>query len=77
MLDDRRIYLHAKRGNLRSDVDGLTHTKQLLNLVCIIYNKITAVYECKRGLATNDQISVLSLNFDTTICYCFRYACQF
>ena len=25
------FYLHARKGNMRSDVDGLTHTKQLQN----------------------------------------------
>ena len=32
MSDDRRLYLH----DLRSDVDGFIHTKQLLNLLCSI-----------------------------------------
>ena len=27
----------TKKINMRSDVDGLTHTKQLLNIVCIVY----------------------------------------
>ena len=34
---DRRLYLHNSKWNSRSDVDGLTHTKQLLNLLCIVY----------------------------------------
>ena len=34
---DRRLYLHDSKRNPRSDVDGLTHTKQLLNLLCIVY----------------------------------------
>ena len=32
LSDDRRLYLHD-----RSEVDGLIHTKQLLNLLCIVY----------------------------------------
>ena len=36
LSDVRRLYLHDSKWNLRSDVDGLTHTKQLLNLVCIV-----------------------------------------
>ena len=36
LSDDRRLYLHDKKRNLRSDVDGLTHTKQLI-LFCIVY----------------------------------------
>ena len=32
------LYLHDSKWNLRSDVDGLNHTKYLLNLVCIVYN---------------------------------------
>ena len=34
---DRRLYLHARNRALRSDVDRLTLTKQLLNSVCIGY----------------------------------------
>ena len=37
---DRRLYLHDSKRNLRSDVDGLIHTKQLLNLLCIVYKLI-------------------------------------
>ena len=37
MSDDRRLYLHDSKLNLRSDVDGFIHTKQLLNLLCIVY----------------------------------------
>ena len=37
LSDDRRLYLHNSKWNSRSDVDGLTHTKQLLNLLCIVY----------------------------------------
>ena len=37
LSDDRRLYLHDRKWNLRSDVDGLTHTKQLLNLLFIVY----------------------------------------
>ena len=36
LSDDRRLYLHDSKWNSRSDVDGLTHTKQLLNLLCIV-----------------------------------------
>ena len=34
LSDDGRLYLHDSKLNSRSDVDGLTHTKQLLNLLC-------------------------------------------
>ena len=34
---DRRLYLHDSKWNSRSDVDWLTHTKQLLSLLCIVY----------------------------------------
>ena len=37
LSDDRRLYLHYGKWNSRSNVDGLTHTKQLLNLLCIVY----------------------------------------
>ena len=37
LSDDRRLNLHDSIWNSRSDVDGLTHTKQLLNLLCIVY----------------------------------------
>ena len=37
LSDDRRLYLHDSKWNSRYDVDGLTHTKQLLNLLCIVY----------------------------------------
>ena len=37
LSDGRRLYLHDSKWNSRSDVDGLTHTKQLLNLLCIVY----------------------------------------
>ena len=37
LSDDRRLYLHDSKFNQRSDVDGLIHTKQLLNLLCIVY----------------------------------------
>ena len=37
LSDDRRLYLHDSKWNSRSDVDGITHTKQLLNLLCIVY----------------------------------------
>ena len=40
LSDDRRLYLHNSKWNSRSDVDGLTHTKQLLNLLCIVYIKV-------------------------------------
>ena len=36
LSDDRRLYLHDSKWNSRSDVDGLTHTNQLLNLLCIV-----------------------------------------
>ena len=36
LSDDRRLYLYDSKWNSRSDVDGL-HTKQLLNLLCIVY----------------------------------------
>ena len=34
---DRCSYPYARKRILRSDVDGLTHEKQLLNLLCIVY----------------------------------------
>ena len=37
LSDDRRLYLHDSKINSRSDVDGLNHTKQLLNLLYIVY----------------------------------------
>ena len=37
LSDDRRLYPYDSKWNSRSDVDGLTHTKQLLNLLCIVY----------------------------------------
>ena len=37
LSDVQRLYLHDSKCNLRSDVDGLTHTKQLLNILCIVY----------------------------------------
>ena len=37
LSDDRRLYLHDSKLNLNSNVDGLTRTKQLLNLLCIVY----------------------------------------
>ena len=40
MSDDRRLYLHDSKCNSRSDVEGLTNTKQLLNLLCIVYIQI-------------------------------------
>ena len=36
LSDDRRLYLHGSKCNSRSGVDGLTNTKQLLNLLCIV-----------------------------------------
>ena len=36
LSDGRRFYLHDSQRSSRS-VDGLTHTKQLLNLLCIVY----------------------------------------
>ena len=38
LSDDRRLYLHDSKINSRSDVDGLIYTKQLLNLLSIVYN---------------------------------------
>ena len=37
MSDDRRLYLHDSTLNMRADEDGLTRTKQLLNLLCTVY----------------------------------------
>ena len=37
LSDDRHLYLRDSKWNSRTDVDGLTHTKQLLNLLCIVY----------------------------------------
>ena len=44
LSDDRRLYLHDSKSNSRSDVDRLTHTKQLLNLLCIVYVIESSVY---------------------------------
>ena len=44
LSDVRRLYLHDSKWNLRSDVDGLTHTKQLLNLLCIVYMIHTVLF---------------------------------
>ena len=38
LSDDRRLYLHDSKWNSKSDVDGLTHTEQLLNILCIVYS---------------------------------------
>ena len=43
LSDDRR--LNDSKWNLRSDVDGLTHTKLLLNLLCIVYINCKAVFK--------------------------------
>ena len=40
LSDDRGLYLHDSKCNSRSDVEGLTNTKQLLNLLCIVYIQI-------------------------------------
>ena len=40
LSDDRPLYLHDSKCNSRSDVEGLTNTKQLLNLLCIVYIQI-------------------------------------
>ena len=36
LSDDRRLYPYDSKWNSKSDVEGLTHTKQLLNLLCIV-----------------------------------------
>ena len=41
LSDDRHLYLHDSKWNLISDVDGFIHTKQLLNLLCIVYIRET------------------------------------
>ena len=56
LSDDRRLYLHDSKWNSRSDVDGLTHTKQLLNLLCIVYLKLWQPF-CTVGLKV---LSILS-----------------
>ena len=48
----------TKKGHLRSDVDGLIHTKQLLNLFCIVY--------------TERIISGLIFNIFNNNCYCWQ-----
>ena len=40
MSDDRRLHPHDSKRNSGSDVDGPTHTKQLLNSLCIVYFKL-------------------------------------
>ena len=39
LSDVRRLYLHDSKWNLRYYVVGVTHTKQLLNLLCIVYGR--------------------------------------
>ena len=40
LSDDRRLYLYDSKRNSRSDVERLTYTKQLLNLLCIVSHHI-------------------------------------
>ena len=49
LSDDRLLYLYDSKLNSRSDVGGLTHTKQLLNLLCTIYNKFMLCISCHFG----------------------------
>ena len=60
MSDDRRLYLYDSKRNSRSDVDGRTHTKQLLNLVCIVY-----IFNLFCLLHDPDEAS----HQDCTVCY--------
>ena len=55
LSDDRRLYLHESKWNSRSDENGLTHTKQMLNLLCIVY--ITG--RSRRSLAISWRSSLL------------------
>ena len=36
-FNEKSCIFNDSKWNLKSDVDGLTHTKQLLNLMCIVY----------------------------------------
>ena len=57
LSDDRRFYLHARKLNVRSDVDGPTHTKQLLNLFCIVYLYVTSK-ACQSQLEDDRAIEI-------------------
>ena len=54
LSDDGRLYLHDSKIISRSYVDGLTHTKQLLNLLCIVYILLQAflnsISDTQRGM---------------------------
>ena len=43
LSDDRRLYLHDSIRNSRSDVVGLTNTKELLNVLCIVYKRVVCM----------------------------------
>ena len=61
MSDDRRLYLHDSKRNPRSDVDGLTHTKQLLNLLCIVYI-VYFFLGCRTVFETSRSVASLDMN---------------
>ena len=64
LSDDRRLYLHDSKWNSGSDVDGLTHTKQLLNLLCIVY-KLFIILEALFDLICPSQ----QFNLSTRRCF--------
>ena len=73
LSDDRSLYLHASQWNSRSDVDGLTHTKQLLNLLCIVYvtRKKSKLYNLDQEMSQS-QNSCLSPDCQSILVHFFR-----
>ena len=70
LSDVRRLYLHDSKWNLGSDVDGLTHTKPLLNLLCIVYI-LHIVHFAKYGIINETQFirknkSINTVDYATT-----------
>ena len=83
MSDDRRLYLHDSKRNSRSDVDWLTHTKQLLNLLCIVYSFLKGALTWYGKLAwESDQAWNLiieyfnCLGYDIYIYGAFEFLCN-
>ena len=72
LSDVRRLYLHDSKWNLRSDVDGLTHTKQLLNLLCIVYIR-KVIWKERYPLANicDDVMSLEAAHYVLpSVCWC-------
>ena len=73
LSDDRRLYLHDRKWNLRYDVDELTGTKQLLNLLCIVYNLTsrtrTKFYSLHCSLLLNRKLVVCLTYWPLWSCY--------